>query len=110
MQRRQFLIAAGLGGLTLVALSGKKALAQAVPVENIQVTISRNHGHAMVIEGKDASDGMNHSYDIQGSSSHPHTVELTQAQFASILAGETVEVQSSQDAGHSHMVTLSLKK
>ncbi|MFK8002811.1 MAG: hypothetical protein AB8H86_24720 [Polyangiales bacterium] len=46
------------------------------------------------------------TYDIRGVSAHPHTYTLTAANFASLAAGESVMVTSSEDNGHTHSVTI----
>jgi hypothetical protein len=45
--------------------------------------------------------------DIQGTASHPHSVELTAAEVLSIRDGRQVEKASSPNpsGSHSHMVT-----
>ncbi len=50
--------------------------------------------------------GVDQQYQIQGDSLHPHTVDVTVADFARIVAGERVVITSSFDARHDHDVTL----
>lgn len=70
-------------------------------------TIATNHGHKMTVTRAQAEAGVAKSYDIQGDSNHPHTVELTAAQMTLLAGGDPVTVESSNDANHSHSVTIS---
>jgi hypothetical protein len=45
------------------------------------------------------------SLNIQGTASHPHTVDLTAADISSVAASQRVSKESSSDNGHSHSVT-----
>ena len=69
-------------------------------------SISANHGHAAVIPAADVAAGVMKTYDIKGASSHPHTITVTAAMFAMLKAGTMVVVPSSNDAGHTHNVTV----
>lgn len=53
------------------------------------------------------NDGQDHTYNIQGASGHPHTITVSAAEFQMIASGQSVTVTSSNDAGHTHDVTLS---
>jgi hypothetical protein len=68
-------------------------------------TVGSNHGHSAVITAAELTAGGAVSLDIQGSSAHPHTVELTAAEVMSIAANNRVAKESSVDASHSHTVT-----
>jgi hypothetical protein len=69
--------------------------------------VSGNHGHSAVITGAQLGDGGAVKLDIQGTASHPHTVELTSAEVLSIRDGRTVEKLStpSPSGSHSHTIT-----
>lgn len=69
-------------------------------------TIGENHGHSISVPSADVLAGVARSYDIQGTSMHPHTVEVTAAQFAELASGTTVTVTSSTDAAHTHSVVI----
>lgn len=69
-------------------------------------TIGTNHAHAMTVTKAQAEAGVDKAYDITGSATHSHTVELTAGDFADLLDGTTLMVMSSFDAGHSHEVTI----
>ena len=68
--------------------------------------ISANHGHAATVPGADVAAGIEKTYNIKGGSPHPHTITVTPAMFAMMKAGSMVVVESSNDAGHTHNVTL----
>ena len=68
-------------------------------------TISSNHNHSAVVTAARITAGAAYSLDIQGSASHPHTVELTVADLTAIAANQRVSKESSTDSSHSHTVT-----
>jgi hypothetical protein len=68
-------------------------------------TISSNHNHSAVVTAAKITAGAAYSLDIQGSASHPHTVELTVADLTAIAANQRVSKESSTDSAHSHTVT-----
>jgi hypothetical protein len=69
------------------------------------VEIGTNHGHEITVTAAEIAAGVEIVYDIQGVSPHPHTVTLTEADFATLVAQGQVVVNSS-DAGHVHVVTI----
>jgi hypothetical protein len=69
-------------------------------------TIANNHGHAITVSAADANAGVDKTYQIQGTSLHPHTVMITAAQFATLKSAGSLTVTSSTDAMHSHTVTV----
>jgi hypothetical protein len=69
-------------------------------------TIANNHGHAITVTAAEANAGVDKTYQIQGTSLHPHTVTITAAQFTMLKSGGTIMVTSSTDAMHSHVVTV----
>ena len=74
---------------------------------SVSTSISENHGHTAIITVNQLSEGML-TIDIQGGSTHPHTVALSMANLQAIAAGTRVSAESSSDAGHSHTVTFEL--
>ncbi len=68
--------------------------------------ISANHGHTLAVPAGDIQAATEKTYDIQGSSGHPHSITLTAADFATLAKGTEVIVVSSEDAGHTHNVTV----
>lgn len=69
--------------------------------------IGTNHGHTLTVPMADVTAGVEKTYDIRGTSDHPHTVKVTAAMFASLASNSGVSVLSSSDGGHTHNVTIS---
>jgi hypothetical protein len=69
-----------------------------------QVTIGDNHGHILVVSEADIAAGGNKSYDIQGTSDHPHTVTLSADDFAALGANNAIMTTSTFDDGHDHSI------
>lgn len=68
--------------------------------------VSANHGHALFVPAEDVAAAVAKTYSIEGSASHPHEVTLTEADFAALAAGDALEVVSSNNFGHTHVVTV----
>lgn len=68
-------------------------------------SISANHGHTAVLTAAQLQAAGAVALNIRGTSAHPHTVNLTAAQVASIAGGTRVTQTSSSDDGHTHDVT-----
>jgi hypothetical protein len=74
-------------------------------------SISANHGHVAVITRAQLTAGGGVALDIQGSSDHSHSVELSQSDIAAIANGQrvskvsSVSMDSSTYAQHEHTVT-----
>ena len=54
--------------------------------------IMGNHGHALTVTKAEAMAAADKTYDIKGTAMHTHTVVITVAQFAMMLAGTPVAV------------------
>ena len=81
-------------------------------VEILDNHLTTGGDHVLVVPPEDVVDGVERTYDIRGDNvGHTHTVTLTATDFASLLAGETVTVVSSNNGpvgiGHDHTVVLS---
>lgn len=72
----------------------------------ISVKILNNHGHKLVISSDDVSLGEEEQYHIQGSSDHDHVVEINVDSFEKLSRGETVELKSSMDKNHNHLIQI----
>ena len=68
--------------------------------------IGSNHGHSISVPIADVNAGVDKTYQIQGSSTHPHSVLITAANFAALKMMGSISVMSSQDAMHRHAVTV----
>lgn len=69
-------------------------------------SIGSNHGHTLVVSKVDVSSGNDKTYNIQGTSNHPHTVDLTSDHFAQLKSNQTITVTSSNDDAHTHSVVV----
>ena len=72
-----------------------------------QSSISANHGHSLIVSSSDVQSGSARTYSIQGSSSHDHMVSLTAADFTNLQNNNSITVNSTNDDGHTHSVTVS---
>jgi hypothetical protein len=72
---------------------------------DINGSISGNHGHTAVITGAMLTAGSAVSLDIRGNADHPHTVEVSQADLATLKNRQAVSKQSTNNSGHTHTVT-----
>ena len=63
------------------------------------------HGHTAVILAAQLAAGGALTLNIRGTADHPHTVQLTGAEVASIAAGQRVGRASSEEDFHTHTVT-----
>lgn len=122
MNRRSFLgnLALGTAAVTpAIALFSRVSKAQTVPPADacpppvvcpaplkVQLEILNNHGHAGVISYESVIIGNGLTLDIQGASGHPHTLILTEEDLAVLRKTLTVDVKSSVDFGHAHMVRI----
>ncbi|MEO9964911.1 MAG: hypothetical protein ABJF11_03930 [Reichenbachiella sp.] len=73
------------------------------------VSIGDNHSdpHELVVSKSDVTAGEEKTYDITGSSGHPHSVTVTEDHFASLQSDQSVSISTSVDEGHSHTITVS---
>lgn len=120
MQRREILKGmTGVLGLSAVSMLPSVSFANEQQHGNltVQSEITRNHGHALEMSLEDLivllrqlndENTSEVAVDIQGDSGHPHTIFMTQELVMQVLLGDTVEVESSVDAGHAHFVTIVL--
>jgi hypothetical protein len=67
--------------------------------------VSANHGHLAVITSAQLTLAGALSLNIQGSADHPHGVDLSAAEIATIAANGRVSKLSSTNSGHDHTVT-----
>ncbi|TKC99576.1 hypothetical protein [Polyangium fumosum] len=87
-------------------LPPEKAPEKAAVCERLVARIGRNHGHAFTIVAADVLAGVDKTYDLTGTSGHPHTVTVTAADFKRIGAGQIVRLASSREGGHIHRLFL----
>lgn len=121
MNRRQFFKTSIISGSSLTVL-GSLAFANEGNEEGksqliVSSMISRNHRHELnlnltdlVLLLQEVQSTQSVEINIQGQSSHPHTLTLGEEALLSVLKFGQVEVESSSDRGHSHSVLISLEK
>ena len=69
--------------------------------------IGGNHGHELTVDAADLDATVTKVYDIRGSAGHTHSVTLTVANLQSLKSGAAVTVTSSDEPGHSHVISIS---
>lgn len=75
------------------------------PVGDVTGSISGNHGHTATIAAARITADQTFTLDITGSATHPHTVEITQAELRNLASRQTVTKTSTNNEGHQHGVT-----
>jgi hypothetical protein len=119
LTRRDFTLAAAMAILSGVAISvsgcggGDSSGSPASPTPASSTptgtdrtgAISSNHGHSAVVASAQLGASGGITLNIQGTSSHPHTVTLTGADLSAISGNQRVAKESSNDASHTHTVT-----
>ena len=110
--RREFTISSAMAVLSGVAVtvagcggSSSSSTTSATPLSDVEGVIVSNHGHAAVVTGTQLGAGNTITLNIQGSSNHPHSVELTGADLSQIQAGARVTKTSTPAGSHTHRVT-----
>jgi len=72
--------------------------------------IADNHAHSphnLTVPSADIQAGVDKTYDIMGMANHSHTITITAAEFATLLAGGTIMDTSTVGLCHTHVVTTS---
>jgi len=72
-----------------------------------QTIIGRNHGHEMVVSLADITAGIEKTYMIRGIADHGHAVTLTSEHFTALRTGATLNLTSTTDSVHDHMIIVS---
>lgn len=80
--------------------------ASPTPAGVCTVAIVSNHGHVLVVTAAQLAAAADVTYDIDGTSGHPHTFTLTAANFTTLQSGNPV-AKTSVGGTHSHSVTVS---
>lgn len=113
INRRQVLglFATTLGGLYTFNSAKAQVPPQCPPppktiVKVVDSEIAKNHGHEFTIELNELIAKAGTIFSIQGTSGHPHKIQVSNDQLIKLLQGQKVVLASSTDAGHSHQVTL----
>ena len=111
IDRRQFTLQTAMAILagctiTVAEACGSNPSNQPTPVVNdVNGSISGNHGHTAVITAARITAANAFPLDIQGTATHPHTVEISQSDLQSLKNRQTVTKDSTNNNGHTHTVT-----
>jgi hypothetical protein len=113
IDRREFTLQAAMAILAGCTITVAEACGSySSPSQPAQVTsgdvagnISANHGHTAVVTGAQITVGNAVSLNIQGTATHPHTVEISQSDLQSLKSKQTVTRDSTNNNGHMHTVT-----
>jgi hypothetical protein len=109
LDRKEFL--AGIAGITatlvVTACGGDDSQGAAGQgdgncMDDIDLTITNNHGHDFRIAFADFDTGQSKTYSIKGTSDHDHSVTLTTQDFDDLKSGKKITKESTNNAGHSH--------
>ncbi|MGI9625821.1 MAG: hypothetical protein ACR2QM_03215 [Longimicrobiales bacterium] len=95
-----------------VQVTGSSCATVGPLVEILDNHLPSGGDHELVVPPADVVIGVEQTYDIRGDNTgHTHTVTLTVAHFDSLLSGDPVTVQSSNNGpvgfGHDHTINLS---
>lgn len=114
MKRREFF---GALGSAAVVASIPMTLQAAECSEELPVDseITNNHGHDVDLDIKrvmqllrETKENGPVNFDIQGSSGHPHAIRLSHDTLLKLLVDGEIEETSSNVAGHTHGVLITL--
>lgn len=111
IDRREFTLQAAMAILAGCTITVAEACGSQSPNEPTQMVndvtgnISANHGHTAVVTGAQITAGSAVSLNIQGTATHPHTVEISQSDLQSLKNRQAVTRDSTNNNGHMHTVT-----
>jgi len=111
-QARELFAIPGLGTDDIKWLVERRLrVAHVVPIAlDGHTRVHDNHGHELHIPDSDIVSGSTQAYQMRGGGDHDHTLTLTRAHQMLLLAGEEIEVESSEGGlvtPHTHVVTVS---
>lgn len=95
----------GCGGSNNAPTNPTPTPSPAASVADVNGSVSANHGHVAAVTGAQITAGNAVSLNIQGTATHPHTVDLTQADLVSLRNRQTVSKDSTNNNNHMHTVT-----
>ena len=87
------------GGGSAIDAAGSTCTTPATQIES-------NHGHAIAITLADVDAAAAKTYDIKGAADHMHNVTVSATQFGQIKNGQTLNITSTSNGAHTHMVTI----
>ena len=95
---------------SLAVVGPRNTLAAGNCETKITSLIYSSVGHSLEIPPADVADGVEKEYSIQGTSTHPHYVIVTAADFTKLQQGTAVTITAFDKppaTGHKHDVTIS---
>ena len=110
IDRREFTrqgLLAMLAGVTvtIAGCGSDSATVPTAPVNDKTGVIANNHGHVATITSAQQTAGGNVILNIQGTSSHEHTLELTAAEVSRIRFGFQLAKGCAMNRNHMHTIT-----
>jgi hypothetical protein len=72
-------------------------------VERVIAKVARNHGHVLAVTPADVMAAVTKTYDINGTSGHPHEVTLSADDFKKLRAGEVLRMPTTRYQGQGHL-------
>jgi hypothetical protein len=69
------------------------------------VAVAANHTHSVTVTGAEIAAGNSVALTLTGSTSHTHTVQLTQSDMTALRNRQAVTHDSTNDSNHVHAVT-----
>ena len=109
--RREFTLESALALLSTVVITVSGCDDDSTPTtpgtspSNVTGSISANHGHTAAIAAAEITAGTAFTLNITGTATHPHNVDVLQADLMSLQNRQTVRKTSTTNDGHSHTVT-----
>jgi hypothetical protein len=110
MNRREFLVHATIGGVTVPLLITEIGCSEdddggpgpGTGTETFTSSSSSGHTHTITIADSDLTAGGAHSYTSSNVSGHTHTVDLDASEIDNLSVGCVVNKTSSNNSGHTH--------
>lgn len=106
LNRREFFktAALGIGSLVVMSIVPKASAAQ----QTLKTTIAKNHGHVLAVTFDELFRNGPKVYNIKGNSLHSHKVTVTQEILLALQKEKVIEVETSSDFAHDHILRLEL--
>lgn len=109
--RREFTLESALALLSTVVITVSGCDDDSSPTtpgtspSSVTGNVSANHGHTAVISAAQITAGTAFSLNITGTATHPHTVDIAQADLMALQNRQAVTKTSTTNDAHSHSVT-----
>lgn len=80
------------------------APAPKVAIERVVARLGKNHGHVITVALADVLAGVEKTYELGGTASHPHALTLSADQMIALRTAEVLRTRTTENSGHSHRV------